>query len=177
VTGVPDPSEREIAQSLAIREAVPEDYPEIARIAAEAYLAAGYFEDPEHPYMRQVADVAYRAARGTVLVAERDGRIVASVTVMAPGDGFEQVATEGEFEFRLLVVDPAVQRSGAGSALVREVEARARRAGATAVVLTTGVGWEGPNALYPRLGYRRAPERDWPIPGTDIWLPVYVKRL
>lgn len=163
--------------ALAIREATPADYPEIARIAADAYLAAGYFDDPEHPYLRQVADVAYRAARGTVLVAERAGTIIASVTVMAHGDGFEQVAAAGEFEFRLLVVDPAVQRSGAGTALVHEVEAGARRAGASAVVLTTGQGWAGPNALYPRLGYERAPERDWPIPDTDIWLPVYVKHL
>ena len=162
---------------VTIRDAEEGDYPEIARITREAYLGAGYFENREHPYLRQVADVSYRASRGTVLVAERDGRIVGSVTLMAHGDGFEQVAREGEFEFRLLVVDPAVQRSGAGTALVAEVEARARRAGATAVVLTTGTDWVGPNELYPRLGYERAPERDWPIPGTDIWLPVYRKPL
>ncbi|WP_415854785.1 GNAT family N-acetyltransferase [Sinomonas sp. G460-2] len=163
--------------SLTVREATEADYAEIARITWSAYLGAGYFADAEHPYMRQIADVGYRAARGTVLVAERGGRIVGSVTLMAYGDGFEQVAREGEFEFRLLVVDPAVQRSGAGSALVAEVEARARRAGATAVVLTTGEGWEAPNALYPRLGYERAPELDWPIPETDIMLPVYRKVL
>ncbi|MDQ4490398.1 GNAT family N-acetyltransferase [Sinomonas sp. ASV486] len=162
---------------VTIREATPEDYPDIARIVEAAYLGAGYFEGPEHPYMRQIADVSYRAARGTVLVAERDGRVIASVTVMAHGDGFEQVAGAGEYEFRLLVVDPDVQRTGAASALVADVEARARRAGATAVVLTTGEGWEAPNALYPRLGYERAPERDWPIPETDIMLPVYIKRL
>ncbi|MDQ4502828.1 GNAT family N-acetyltransferase [Sinomonas sp. ASV322] len=162
---------------LTIRDALERDYPEIARIARDAYLSAGYFESHEHPYMRQLSDVAYRAARGTVLVAEQDGRIVGSVTFMAHGDGFEQVAREGEFEFRLLVVDPAVQRSGAGSALVAEVEARAKRAGAAAVVLTTGKDWAGPNALYPRLGYERAPDRDWPIPETDVWLPVYRKAL
>lgn len=162
---------------VTVRLATETDYSEIARITWAAYLGAGYFEDTEHPYMRQIADVAYRAARGTLLVAERAGRIVGSVTLMAHGDGFEQVAREDEFEFRLLVVDPAAQRSGAGTALVAEVEARAKRAGATAVVLTTGQEWVGPNALYPRLGYERAPERDWPIPGTDIWLPVYRKVL
>ncbi|GAB2760013.1 GNAT family N-acetyltransferase [Sinomonas soli] len=162
---------------LTVREAAAADYPEIARIAEDAYLGPGYFESADHPYMQHIADVAFRAARGTVLVAVRDGRIVGSVTVMAHGDGFDQIARPGEFEFRLLVVDPAVQRSGAGTALVREVEARARRAAATAVVLTTGEGWEAPNALYPRLGYERAPERDWPVAGTDIMLPVYIKRL
>ncbi len=165
------------SKHLTIREATAADYAEIARITWAAYLGAGYFDSTEHPYMRQIADVGYRAARGTVLVAERDGLIVGSVTLMAHGDGFEQVAREGEFEFRLLVVDPAVQRSGAGSALVAEVEARAKRAGATAVVLTTGDRWEAPNALYPRLGYVRAPELDWPIPDTDIMLPVYRKTL
>lgn len=162
---------------LGIREATEADYPEIARITEAAYLGAGYFEDAEHPYMRQVANVAYRAARGTVLVAERQGRIVGSVTLMAHGDGFEQVAAEGEFEFRLLVVDPGAQRAGAATALVAEVEARAKRAGAVAVVLTTGTDWAAPHALYTRLGYERAPERDWPIPHTDIWLPVYRKVL
>lgn len=162
---------------LVIRQAAEVDFPEIARITRDAYLGAGYFEDAEHPYMRQVADVAYRAERGTVLLAEREGRIVGSVTVMAHGDGFEQVAREGEFEFRLLVVDPAVQRTGAATALVAEVETRARQAGATAVVLTTGIDWAAPHALYARLGYERAPERDWPIPHTDIWLPVYRKVL
>lgn len=165
------------ATPLSIREATPEDYPAIARIVEAAYLGAGYFEGPDHPYMQQVADVAYRAQRGTVLVAERDGRIIASVTVMAHGDGFDQIAHEGEYEFRLLVVDPLAQRTGAASALVADVEGRARRAAATAVVLTTGEGWEAPNALYPRLGYERAPERDWPVTGTDIMLPVYIKRL
>ncbi|WP_235780268.1 GNAT family N-acetyltransferase [Sinomonas notoginsengisoli] len=173
----PSEAQRRHGTSLTIREASPEDYPEIVRITEAAYLGAGYFEGPEHPYMRQIADVSYRAARGTVLVAERDGRIVASVTVMAHGDGFDQVARPGEYEFRLLVVDPKAQRMGAATALVAEVEARARRAAATAVVLTTGEGWEAPNALYPTLGYERAPELDWPVPGTDIMLPVYIKRL
>ena len=163
--------------ALTIRPATPADYPEVSRISVEAYLAAGYFATPEHPYMRQVADVAYRAARGTVVVAERDGRIVGSVTVMAHGDGFEQVAREGEVEFRLLVVDPGAQRTGAATALVHDVEARAARLGATAVVLTTGPDWEAAHALYRRLGYERTPERDWPVQGTDLWLPVYAKRL
>ncbi|WP_138443689.1 GNAT family N-acetyltransferase [Sinomonas susongensis] len=162
---------------LVVRPATVADHPEIARITLDAYLGAGYFRDAGHPYMRQVVDVAYRAARGTLLVAERDGRVVGSVTLMSHGDGFDQVAREGEFEFRLLVVDPAVQRTGAATALVAEVEARARRAGATAVVLTTGADWAAPHALYARLGYERAPERDWPIEGTDIWLPVYRKLL
>ncbi len=162
---------------LTIRPATPADYPEISRISVEAYLGAGYFSSAEHPYMLQIADVAYRAARGTVVVAERGGRIVGSVTVMAHGDGFDQVAREGEVEFRLLVVDPGAQRTGAATALVHDVEARAARQGATAVVLTTGPDWDAAHALYRRLGYERAPERDWPIPGTDVWLPVYLKRL
>ena len=166
-----------MSPSLTIREATEADYAEIARITWAAYLGAGYFDNADHPYMRQIADVGYRAARGTVLVAEREGNIVGSVTLMAHGDGFEQVAREGEFEFRLLVVDPEAQRAGAATALVAEVEARAKRAGAAAVVLTTGSDWTAPHALYARLGYERAPERDWPIPHTDIWLPVYRKAL
>ena len=45
--------------------------------------------------------------------------------------------------------------------------------GIRAVALTTGQTWESAHGLYRKTGFRRVPERDWLVPGTDIKLLVY----
>jgi N-acetylglutamate synthase-like GNAT family acetyltransferase len=163
-----------VQPQITVRPAVPADYPAIARITRDAYLAAGYFEDAEHPYMRQIQDVATRAGRATVWVAERAGRIVGSVTLALAGEPYADIALQDELEFRMLVVDPAVQRSGAGKAMVEAIIAHARSLdGIRAVALTTGGDWESAHGLYRKTGFRRVPERDWFVPGTDIKLLVF----
>lgn len=159
---------------ILIRPAVPADYDAIARITRESYLAAGYFESADHPYMRQVQDVEERAAKATIWVAERAGQIVGSVTLAVAGEPYADIARSDELEFRMLVVDPAVQRSGAGKAMIEAIIEHARSLpGIRAVALTTGVTWESAHGLYRKTGFRRVPERDWLVPGTDIKLLVY----
>ncbi|MCA4133680.1 GNAT family N-acetyltransferase [Arthrobacter sp. M4] len=159
---------------IVIRPAHPDDYQDIARITRDSYLEAGHFDDPGHPYMLAIQNVADRAEKALVWVAERAGQIIGSVTLALAGEPFADIALDGELEFRMLVVDPAVQRSGAGRALVEAVVGHARTlSDVHAVVLTTGSGWTGARALYERMGFHRAPERDWFVPGTDIKLLVY----
>ncbi|WP_427133103.1 GNAT family N-acetyltransferase [Pseudarthrobacter sp. S9] len=159
---------------ILIRPAVPADYDAIARITRDAYLAAGYFQSADHPYMRQIQDVAQRAAKATIWVAERDGNILGSVTLAVAGEPYADIAHSDELEFRMLVVDPAVQRSGAGRAMVEAIIEHARRLpGIKAVALTTGMTWESAHGLYRKTGFQRAPERDWLVPDTDIKLLVY----
>jgi N-acetylglutamate synthase-like GNAT family acetyltransferase len=159
---------------ILIRPAVPTDYDAIGRITRDAYLAAGYFASADHPYMRQIQDVARRAAQATVWVAEREGSIVGSVTLAVAGEPYADIAHSDELEFRMLVVDPAVQRSGAGKAMVQAILAHAKELpGIHAVALTTGLTWESAHGLYRKTGFERAPERDWVVPDTDIRLLVY----
>ena len=159
---------------IIVRPAVPADYEAIARITRDSYLAAGYFDSADHPYMKQIQDVARRAAQATIWVAERDGRIVGSVTLAVAGEPYADIALDDELEFRMLVVDPAVQRSGAGQALVEAIIAHARSLdGIRAVALTTGGTWESAHGLYRKTGFRRIPERDWFVPDTDIKLLVF----
>ncbi|BCW70256.1 GNAT family N-acetyltransferase [Arthrobacter sp. NicSoilB8] len=163
---------------ILIRPAGPADFDAIARITRDAYLAAGYFEDADHPYMRQIQDVARRAAHATIWVAERDGVILGSVTLAVAGEPYADIALGDELEFRMLVVDPSVQRSGAGKAMVQAILDHARSLpGIHAVALTTGVSWESAHGLYRKTGFVRAPERDWLVPGTDIRLLVYRQEL
>ena len=159
---------------ITVRPAVPADFEEIARITRDSYLAAGYFDNADHPYMKQIQDVATRAAKATVWVAERAGRIVGSVTLAIAGEPYADIALDGELEFRMLVVDPAVQRSGAGRAMVEAIIEHAKSLnGISGVALTTGMTWESAHGLYRKTGFQRAPQRDWFVPGTDIKLLVY----
>ena len=163
---------------IRIRPAVPTDFDAIARITRDAYLAAGYFEDAEHPYMRQIQDVAKRASKATIWLAERDGALVGSVTLAVAGEPYADIALSDELEFRMLVVDPAVQRSGAGLAMVSAILEHARSLpGIRAVALTTGMTWESAHGLYRKTGFVRVPERDWLVPDTEIRLLVYRQEL
>lgn len=159
---------------ILIRPAVPADYSEIARITVDSYLAAGYFEDSSHPYMQRIQQVADRAAVAVIWVAERQGAIVGSVTLAVAGEPYADIARPGELEFRMLVVDPAVQRSGAGRAMVQAIIDHARgMQGIDSVALTTGVTWESAHGLYRAFNFERTPERDWVVPDTDVKLLVY----
>jgi GNAT superfamily N-acetyltransferase len=76
------------------------------------------------------------------------------------------------------VVDPSVQRSGAGKAMVQAIVEHAKTLpGIHAVALTTGESWESAHGLYRTTGFVRAPERDWLVPGTEIKLLVYRQEL
>lgn len=164
--------------TLIIRNAEPADYPHIARITVESYLAAGHFDEPKHEYMQFMQLVAARHAQTEILVAERDGVVIGSVTLVRPGSDYADIALDGELEFRMLVVDPKVQRSGAGRALVRAIIARAREiADVHTISLTTGGTWAAARALYEREGFVHTTERDWYAPDTKILLVVYTMKL
>jgi len=71
-------------------------------------------------------------------------------------------------------VDPAAQRSGAGRAMVEAIIEHAKSLeGISGVALTTGMTWESAHGLYRKTGFRREPQRDWFVPGTDIKLLVF----
>ncbi|KRE79167.1 GNAT family N-acetyltransferase [Arthrobacter sp. Soil764] len=165
-------------QLLTIRPAVEADFPAVARITGDSYLSAGYFDDPDHPYMVKIMDVADRARQATIWVAEREGTVIGSVTLALAGEPYADIALQDELEFRMLVVDPAVQRSGAGKAMVEAILDHAKTLpGIRGVSLTTGKAWESAHGLYRKTGFERVPERDWFVPGTDIKLLVYRRNL
>ncbi|WP_026553918.1 GNAT family N-acetyltransferase [Arthrobacter sp. 35W] len=163
-----------MSNAILVRPAVEADYSHIARITVDAYMEAGYFPSADHPYMLQIQQVADRARTAPILVAERGGEVIGSVTLAVAGDEWADIAREDELEFRMLVVDPAVQRSGAGKAMVEAIIDRARSLeGVNAVALTTGGHWTSARRLYDKMGFGRMSERDWPVEGTDIMLVVY----
>lgn len=92
-----------------------------------------------------------RLAHGDDLfvVAVADGQIVGSL--IGGWDGWRG----GLYR---LAVDPAVRRSGVGTLLVREVEARLRRVGAERVPIRVFFGEPGAVRFWESVGYRPDPD-------------------
>jgi GNAT superfamily N-acetyltransferase len=163
--------------SVAFRRATPSDFPDVRRITGDAYLAAGHFA-ADHPYMSVLQDVEHRAEHAQVWVAETVGRVVAAVTLTFAGEPYSEIASSGELEFRMLAVDPAVQGNGLGRAVVGKVVEHARQLpGIGAISITSATFMEPAHRLYESFGFRRAPERDWYVPGEDVLLWVFTLKL
>jgi putative acetyltransferase len=123
-----------------VRPEQPADFDAIRDVVAAA------FGGPAEPKLVDDirADACYRP--DLALVAEDDGEIVGHVMVnhcqLRDGDGLHDVGMLSP-----LAVVPTRQKDGIGSALVREVLARADAAGDPLVIL------EGSPLYYPRFGF------------------------
>jgi len=159
--------------SVAFRRAAPSDFPEVRRITRDAYVRAGHFA-ADHPYMSVLEDVEHRAEHAQVWVAEAAGRVVAAVTLTFAGQPYSEIAADGELEFRMLAVDPAVQGGGIGRVVVRRVIEHAQSLPAIRAISITSATFMGrAHALYESLGFQRVPKRDWYVPGEDVLLLVF----
>ena len=97
------------------------------------------------------------------IVAERRGAIVGSVLLFPPAaDAYGGTAASVDSpEVRLLAVVPAARGEGVGAALMEECVRRARRAGATTLGLHTMDMMRTAMRMYERMGFVRAPDRDF----------------
>ncbi|MEU6813464.1 GNAT family N-acetyltransferase [Streptomyces sp. NPDC046860] len=155
---------------LIIRAAEPAEYAALGEITARAYLEDGLLDFGESdPYLRELRDVARRAAAAQILVAERGGVLLGGVTFVPSGGPMADIAGPGEAEMRMLAVAHAGRGQGAGEALVRACAERARAVeGCRSLVLSTQPAMHTAHRIYERLGFRRTPDRDWnPLP--DLW--------
>lgn len=155
--------------AAAVRLARPEEYDAVGALTVSAYVAGGHLP-ADADYTAELREVEQRAAadRTEVLVAlDEQGRVAGSVTLAFPGSPYAEVSRDGEAEFRMLAVAPPVSGRGVGTTLVRACLARAR--GCTGMALSTQASMGAAHRIYGRLGFHRAPTRDWsPVPGVDL---------
>lgn len=124
-----------------------------------------------------------RAAEGQCFVAERQGRIVGTVTVCGPYDldaspwaaGVPVFRDRDTAHFHQFAVDPALQRQGLGRRLVAECERWARERGYRRMALDTAEPAAELRAMYTRLGYTEVQQVQWA--GKDYLSVVMEKPL
>lgn len=151
---------------MHVRDAAQAEHALLGDLCVRAYRALGSVTDS---YAERLRDVAARAATAQVLAAV-DGELpVGCVTLILDGGPLGEIAGPDEGEFRMLAVDPAAQGRGAGEALVRACIERTRSAGRARLVISSATDMAAAHRLYQRLGFVRAPARDWrPIPAVQL---------
>ncbi len=140
-----------------IRAATGRDAEVATELWTEAYVTEGLGGRTE-AYVS--ADFAATVARGTALVAEREGSVVGVVALLPPGARGLAVARDGEAELVRLAVAAEARRAGIGRALVLRCEELARAKDWPAIVLWSRPHQTAAHSLYESLGWRRAAERD-----------------
>jgi ribosomal protein S18 acetylase RimI-like enzyme len=103
----------------------------------------------------ELLDAQARLEHATLLVAEREGAVVGTVTMALPGTAFAEVSRPDEAGIRMLAVDEDARGAGIASQLMDACEAYAREAGLAGVVLWTESSMHAAHRLYERRGYAR----------------------
>jgi ribosomal protein S18 acetylase RimI-like enzyme len=134
--------------------------------------ATGLFREDELPVAVEVLDAAAAGDPSyTALAAEVDGRVVGWIC-WGPTP-----CTVGTWDLYWMAVDPSLQGSGVGTALIHEMEQRLTGLARVIVVETAGrPDYAGTRAFYEARGYRAvATIPDFYAPGDDQ--VVYLKYL
>ncbi len=155
---------------VLIRPAAPHELAAVGELTVAAYAADGYLDGTDD-YSDELGDAARRAELATLLVAvdEATGRVLGTATFCLHGTPYAEVSQPGEAEFRMLAVAQDARGQGVGAALVQSCIERARSAGSSALALCSLRAMTPAHRIYERMGFARAPERDWqPLPGLTL---------
>jgi GNAT superfamily N-acetyltransferase len=155
---------------MLIRAAAPDELAAVGALTVSAYAADGYL-DATDDYSDELRDATRRAELATLLVAvdDRSRQVLGTATFCLAGTPYAEVSRPGEAEFRMLAVAEEARGHGVGAALVQSCIDLARAAGSTALTLCSLKEMTPAHRIYQRLGFVRAPDRDWqPHPGLTL---------
>ncbi|HSK90361.1 MAG TPA: GNAT family N-acetyltransferase [Euzebyales bacterium] len=162
--GVDAHPERARATEIVIRAVRPDEIERLGELTVAAYRT---LDIDIGDYRAMLADVADRVAHAEVLVAVDGDRLLGGVTYVGrAGTAYAEFTDADAAGIRMLAVDPGARGRGIGAALVRACVTRARASGRGRIVLHTTPAMTSAQGMYRRLGFVRAPARDWdPQPG------------
>lgn len=152
---------------LTIREARDDELDTVASLLVDAYAeyAARMSPDAWAAFAQQIGNVRGWKLEADVIVAERRGRLVGSVSLFRPPRG----VPEETVGVRLLAVPPSERGTGVGREIMEYAIKRARQEGQRRVVLTVSQEMESARDLYEKLGFVREPSLDHePAPGLHL---------
>jgi ribosomal protein S18 acetylase RimI-like enzyme len=114
-------------------------------------------------YIANVLNLDRRAREAMLLVAEKEGEIVGTITLYPDihGEGMPVRFPDGTAGIRATAVSPSARGQGIGSELVIAALRRAQVSGAEAIALHTATCMGAAMRLYERHGFRRTPEYDF----------------
>lgn len=121
-------------------------------LGAFAYMD-GRIDPPSSALRLTPRSMAADAAKGALLLAERDGTLVGCVFVQPKGDALY---------IGKLAVRPDLQGSGIGKALVAAARAEARALGLRALELQTRIELTQNHAAFARMGFVKIAETAHP---------------
>ncbi|MCV7066527.1 GNAT family N-acetyltransferase [Mycolicibacterium farcinogenes] len=146
--------------STTIRIAEPEEFEAIGELILDVYVGEGHVRTGNQ-YVSDLSDTSARASAADVIVAVQDGVVVGSVTLARHGSKYAAIARPGEIEGRMLAVAKHARRHGLGQRLIQFAVETARAQGADSFVFTTRPTMVEAHQVYNRMGFLRAPDRDW----------------
>lgn len=157
--------------TVTIRPAHPSELARVGELTVAAYAVDGFVTETD-AYADHLRDAAARAREAEVYVAvlpEAREDVAGTVTFCPQGSPWCELARPGEGEFRMLAVDARARRRGVAAALVSVCVERSAELGYTAVVLSSLPVQRSAHRVYERLGFRRTPDLDWsPDTGIDL---------
>ncbi|WP_165492001.1 GNAT family N-acetyltransferase [Egibacter rhizosphaerae] len=150
---------------LVIRHPDVDELEIVASLTVDAYAeyAAHMSPDAWSAFAHDIANVAGRMSDGEVLVAERAGDLVGSLTRYPNWRG----AQEGSSSLRMLAVPPHERGQGVGRALMLRAIELSRAEGKDRVVMTVPPEMTTARDLVTSLGFERESSLDHtPAPGV-----------
>ncbi len=159
--------------ALRIRPAEARDDAAVGELLVRAFVERYALKLPEVEVTpaRQASlrDGAARRALASVWVAELDGALAGTVSLLPPGAPSSRAWLPGAAELKHLGVDRRFSGRGVAAALMDAAEAHARALGAAAVCLHSRREAVGVIRVYEARGYRRHPEGDLDLrPEVDL---------
>jgi len=132
------------------RDATEADVPAVVAMLADDMLGRAREGTDLAPYLAAFAEMQ-RQGQNTLVVAEHEGRIVATYQITMLHGLSLQAARRAQIEAVRVAAD--VRGQGLGAALMADAEARARAAGCRLMQLTTNKARTRAHAFYDRLGF------------------------
>lgn len=161
-----------VTETERVREAGPDEWPELAALTTEVYGQLAPLSPPASwtEYLGSISQTLQQPNEARRLVVDVAGKIAASALLCPPSAGPAGGAANPYPELRLLAVGTAYRNAGLAGRLIEACEERARLDGYDAITLHTTSLMLTAKAMYERRGYERAPELDFEAgPDFMVW--------